>query len=260
MTTSLTLTGTAEANSTVKVYDGATLLGNAMANGSGGWSYTTGTLAIGTHSFTATDSDVAGNISAASTALNVSVEKLQTPISVDVQGYTSLIPGFGFLTGTSEASSLVSIYDGHSGAGLGVTVTSSAGSWTLPLLGQSNSVRDFIVKASDQAGNTGSDHVVYGTTGNDTITNSAPNELLYGNGGNDTFVFSGNIGKDTIADFSASNDIVQLSKNTFADFAVVLAHATQVGSDVTITIDPSNSVTLHNTALSQLTHNNIHIV
>ena len=37
----LTLTGTAEANSTVKVYDGATLLGSATANGSGAWSYTT---------------------------------------------------------------------------------------------------------------------------------------------------------------------------------------------------------------------------
>ena len=34
----LTLTGTAEANSTVKVYDGATLLGSATANGSGAWS------------------------------------------------------------------------------------------------------------------------------------------------------------------------------------------------------------------------------
>ena len=37
----LTLTGTAVANSTVNVYDGATLLGTATANGSGAWSYTT---------------------------------------------------------------------------------------------------------------------------------------------------------------------------------------------------------------------------
>ena len=35
----LTLTGSAEANATVKVYDGATLLGSATANGSGAWSY-----------------------------------------------------------------------------------------------------------------------------------------------------------------------------------------------------------------------------
>ena len=34
----LTLTGTAEANATVKVFDGATLLGSAVANGSGAWS------------------------------------------------------------------------------------------------------------------------------------------------------------------------------------------------------------------------------
>ena len=43
----LTLTGTAEANSTVQVYDGATLLGTATANGSGAWTFTTATLADG---------------------------------------------------------------------------------------------------------------------------------------------------------------------------------------------------------------------
>ena len=40
----LTLTGTAEANATVKVYDGATLLGSATANGAGAWSFTTAAL------------------------------------------------------------------------------------------------------------------------------------------------------------------------------------------------------------------------
>ncbi len=63
----LTLTGTAEANSTVKVYDGATLLGTATANGSGAWSFTTAALANGAHSLTATATDAAGNTSAAST-------------------------------------------------------------------------------------------------------------------------------------------------------------------------------------------------
>ena len=42
----LTLTGTAEANSTVKVYDGATLLGSATADGTGAWSYTTAALTM----------------------------------------------------------------------------------------------------------------------------------------------------------------------------------------------------------------------
>ena len=43
----LTLSGTAEANATVKVFDGATLLGSAVANGSGAWTYTTAALANG---------------------------------------------------------------------------------------------------------------------------------------------------------------------------------------------------------------------
>ena len=49
----LTLTGTATANSTVNVYDGSALLGSATANASGAWSYTTGALSNGSHSFTA---------------------------------------------------------------------------------------------------------------------------------------------------------------------------------------------------------------
>ena len=62
----LTLTGTAEANSTVKVFDGATLLGSATADGTGAWSYTTAALSNGAHSLTATATDAAGNTGVAS--------------------------------------------------------------------------------------------------------------------------------------------------------------------------------------------------
>ena len=70
----LTLTGTAEANSTVKVYDGATLLGTATANGSGAWSFTTAAWRTAAHSFTATATDAAGNTGAASAALSVTID------------------------------------------------------------------------------------------------------------------------------------------------------------------------------------------
>src|ERR1019366_6054242 len=69
----LTLTGAAAASSTVNVYDGATLLGTAVADASGNWSFTTGTLSNGSHSFTATDT-VSGTTSAASAALSVTVD------------------------------------------------------------------------------------------------------------------------------------------------------------------------------------------
>ena len=70
----LTLTGTAAANSTVRVYDGSTLLGTATANGSGAWSYTTDTLADATHNFMARATDAAGNTSMASSILQITVD------------------------------------------------------------------------------------------------------------------------------------------------------------------------------------------
>jgi hypothetical protein len=69
----VTLVGTAAANSTVTVYDGQTALGTTTANASGAWSYTTATLANGTQAFTATATDAAGNISAASSAVDPTI-------------------------------------------------------------------------------------------------------------------------------------------------------------------------------------------
>ena len=66
----LQLTGTAEAGSTVKLFDGSTVLGTATANASGAWSYTTAALSGGTHAVTATATDVAGNTGVASLAVN----------------------------------------------------------------------------------------------------------------------------------------------------------------------------------------------
>ena len=68
-----TLSGTAENGSTVRIYDGATLVGTVVA-GAGGWSYTTGALGNGSHSLTAVATDTAGNDSSASAPLNVTVD------------------------------------------------------------------------------------------------------------------------------------------------------------------------------------------
>ncbi len=68
-----TLSGTAENGSTVSIYDGATLLGTTVA-GSGGWVFTTGTLSSGMHTFSATATDTAGNVSAFSAGLAVTID------------------------------------------------------------------------------------------------------------------------------------------------------------------------------------------
>ncbi|UTH76148.1 Ig-like domain-containing protein [Chromobacterium sp. IIBBL 290-4] len=70
-----TITGNAEANSTVTVYVDGTSVGTATANSSGAWSYNlTSSLADGNHSIRATATDAAGNVSGQSTAYNITVD------------------------------------------------------------------------------------------------------------------------------------------------------------------------------------------
>jgi hypothetical protein len=252
------LNGLAEANSLVKIYDGATLLGSATSDAGGSWNFVTGALDNGSHSLSAIDTDIAGNTSTISSAVDVAVD---ASIAVTATNFTAFLRGLGVVSGTSEASSSVSVFDGNTGGLLGHTTAGSNGAWSV-LMGNIsyNAVQNFVLTATDAAGHVGSTHALFGTTGNDVISNTAVNEVLFGNGGTDTFVFGGNVGKATVADFQANNDAVQLSHNAFSSFADVLAHAAQVGTDVTIAIDASNSVTLHNTALTQLTSNNFHLV
>jgi hypothetical protein len=73
--TDLLLAGTAEALSSVSIYNGATLLGSVIANGSGAWSYNaTGLLNGSIYGFKATATDGAGNISTASSIYTVTVD------------------------------------------------------------------------------------------------------------------------------------------------------------------------------------------
>ncbi|MBV8442981.1 MAG: heparin lyase I family protein, partial [Hyphomicrobiales bacterium] len=74
------LSGTAEANSTVSVYDGSTLLGSTLATSGGNWNYTTNPLSIGAHSITAKVTDAAGNASGASLAVPTTIAAFTGPI------------------------------------------------------------------------------------------------------------------------------------------------------------------------------------
>ena len=77
-----TVSGTAEANSTVALKSGATTLGTATADGSGNWSYalTAGNITTigqgGSKTITATATDVAGNVSSAATSFSFSVDNV----------------------------------------------------------------------------------------------------------------------------------------------------------------------------------------
>ena len=135
-TNEVALTGAAEANSTVNLYDGAILLGSATANGSGAWSYTTAGLGNGTHNLTATATDAAGNAGAASTvaAITLNTPIPTAPVIASFSPDTGIV-GDGItnvnvltLTGTAIANSTISLYDGATL--LGTALASGSGDWS----------------------------------------------------------------------------------------------------------------------------------
>ena len=77
--------GTALANAVVTLYEtigtGRVKIGTALADGSGKWSIATG-LSIGVHTLSATQSDAAGNESAASTAFMLRIDEPPMPVSL----------------------------------------------------------------------------------------------------------------------------------------------------------------------------------
>jgi Ca2+-binding RTX toxin-like protein len=98
-------------------------------------------------------------------------------------------------------------------------------------------------------------NTVAGGGGNDAITGGAGNDTLTGGSGTDTFVFKSGFGLDTVTDFTAgaaSDDVIRIEDGLFADFAAVQSASAQVGSDVVITVDASNTITLQNVTLANL--------
>ncbi|WP_421976653.1 MBG domain-containing protein [Roseivirga seohaensis] len=72
----LEISGTSEANASLEVFIGGNSIGNTTADGSGNWTYdhTGSSLPEASHSITAKATDAAGNESATSTALDITVD------------------------------------------------------------------------------------------------------------------------------------------------------------------------------------------
>jgi probable HAF family extracellular repeat protein len=88
-----TFAGTAEPGSTVRLYDGATQVGQATADtATGAWTITATPLSHGSHSLTATAANAAGSVSSPSTALGVFIDlnAPTLPSIVRFDGTTSL--------------------------------------------------------------------------------------------------------------------------------------------------------------------------
>jgi hypothetical protein len=264
----LTLTGTAEANSTVQVFDGTNQVGTVTTNASGAWSDSLGVLANGSHSFTAKAVDAATNTSAASSAAAVTVHDPATAPNSSAVAFTDAHKnsnGTVTLTGTAGDNSHVSIFGDGATKAMGTVTANADGAWSFTTTSAvSNMVHTFTAKTLDSAGNVvgTSGQADIGSTHRDSIVSSPGNDIMAGGSGQDTFTFAASFGKDVITDFRASgynHDIIQLSKSVFDNFADVLSHATQSGNDVVIAGNAGDTLTLKQTALSDLHKSDFHI-
>ncbi|MBC7951111.1 MAG: DUF4347 domain-containing protein [Rhodospirillaceae bacterium] len=161
-------TGTAEANSTVRLYDtdGTTEIGSGTADGSGNWSITTSALSAGAHTVTAKQTDPAGNVSAASTGLAITIDATapSAPSAPDMSAGTDsgvntdnttndTTPTF---TGTAEANSTVKLYDTDGTTEIGSGTADGSGNWSITTSALGVGAHTVTVKATDTAGNTSS--------------------------------------------------------------------------------------------------------
>ncbi|MFW3297592.1 Ig-like domain-containing protein, partial [Enterobacter quasiroggenkampii] len=125
--TTPTLNGTASANATVTVYENGQPVGTVLADGSGNWSFTPSTpLSSGSHTWTATVTDAAGNVSPASPNFTLIIDTTAPNAPVISQAIDDVGSLTGPLTsgqttddtvprlvGTSEPFATVKIYEGN---------------------------------------------------------------------------------------------------------------------------------------------------
>ncbi len=146
-TTSPTLNGTSAAGATLKIYDGATLLGATTASGADAWSFTPSTaLAEGVHQMKAT-ATLPPSIMSTAADFTLVIDTV-APGAPTVGSFTATTATVS-LTGSAEAGSVVSVY---LGGGLVGSVSSAGGTWTLPA-SLANGIYTVTATATDAAGN-----------------------------------------------------------------------------------------------------------
>ncbi|HGH3371016.1 TPA: BapA/Bap/LapF family large adhesin [Kluyvera cryocrescens] len=162
-----TLNGMAEANSTVTIYNGQTVLGTVQADVNGAWSFTPGALTDGTYTLSTTVTDQVGNVGPRSPDFVLTVDTKAPATLGALTVSDDILPNTGTLTnngssndtqptigGVSEVGATITIYDGAKV--LGTTVAGVGGVWSFtPTVPLADGAHVFTAVASDAAGNIG---------------------------------------------------------------------------------------------------------
>ncbi|MDP3154170.1 MAG: Ig-like domain-containing protein [Archangium sp.] len=140
------LSGTATPGSTVSVFVDGVLLGTALADSSGAWSFTpSAPIADGVHVITAR-AELEGLVSATSDAVNITIDTRAPVVTLTVtQENTETVPDVTFTADESPVTYTCSID--------GAAFTACSSPLDVSLVGDGN--HTVVVRATDAAGNTG---------------------------------------------------------------------------------------------------------
>jgi len=221
--------------------------GNMTLNGS-----------LGNYQLYAKLTDMAGIAGQTAPQATVVIDQTK-PVPVMLDAIYNSATNVTTLTGTSEANSTVSIYDGTKL--IGTAITGANGAWNLQTV-TGNTIHSFTETATDLAGNVGASAGVTlfsmtpkqlkGGSGNDVLI-GGPNNILTGGAGSDSFVFNPNFGKDTIKDFDITHDVIAFAQSLFPNGAAqVLSQTHDTKAGTVIVVDANDAVTLIGVTVAQL--------
>jgi large repetitive protein len=193
-TGNVTVAGTAEAGTVVELFDGAASKGTVTVSGAGAWSKPLTSVADGTHVYTATATDSAGNTSPASSSHTVTVDTSAPDTTLDSgpSGATNQTDATFTFSANEGGSTFTCSLDGAA-----FSACTSPKSYN----GLAEGSHSFQVRATDQAGNTdptpASRAWTVDTTPPQTTIDSAPASATNATGA--TFTFSSSQGGSTFA-------------------------------------------------------------
>lgn len=200
--TKLALNGSAEANSTVRVFIGNELIATATADANGLWSTRSVDLKDGLgYRVHATATDAAGNTSVSSNIATVHVDATAPKVpslAIALSGADNK-PVF---SGTGESGSVIDLWRESDYTKIGSATVGADGKWTIASQPLPNGAYKVIVTSTDQAGNSTAgaqsvsmaiNHAGYqaGTSGADRIVMGAGSTAVDAGAGVDVAVFDG---------------------------------------------------------------------
>ena len=134
------LTGTADANATVTLTEGSTVLGTTTANASGVWAFTPTGLAQGSQTITASETNAAGLTG--SSSLTFTYDTVAPTVTEALAHSTGAnnVTSNDALTGTADANATVTLSEGSTV--LGTTTANASGVWSFTPTGLAQGTPD----------------------------------------------------------------------------------------------------------------------